>query len=224
LTPLSPPAPGRLIAALALVPATALIAIAAVPHVLTAPSSAKLIPIGIAALTAVYAGAFAVLWRRPARSDWLGIRIGILAGVLWSIEIYVGGPARVSYDVEQAIGGTMAAAAAILTLAAGPLVRRHRASPRATLAAGAYAGLTSGVFLFVFATLMTLLTLGALAGRSDYRHQFTTSGARTIHAFLIQDILTGASAHLVLNPLLGLVGSGLAVLMIRRDRARRADA
>jgi hypothetical protein len=51
--------------------------------------------------------------------------------------------------------------------------------------------------------------------RSDYRHQFITSGARTIHAFLVQDILVAASAHMLINLFLGLAGAGLAIAAAR---------
>jgi hypothetical protein len=33
-----------------------------------------------------------------------------------------------------------------------------------------------------------------------------------MNAFLIQDIITGASAHLVVNVVLGLIGAGFAIL------------
>jgi hypothetical protein len=36
-----------------------------------------------------------------------------------------------------------------------------------------------------------------------------------MNAFLVQDILTGASAHLVINVVLGLIGGGLAILAAR---------
>jgi hypothetical protein len=36
-----------------------------------------------------------------------------------------------------------------------------------------------------------------------------------MNAFLVQDIITGASAHLVINVALGLIGAGFAILAAR---------
>ena len=80
------------------------------------------------------------------------------------------------------------------------------------------AGLTSGVLLFSSATIMTLSTLPILATRTDYQHQFATSGQPDISTFLVGDILTAATAHLAINLILGLAGGGIGMLISRSRR------
>jgi hypothetical protein len=71
---------------------------------------------------------------------------------------------------------------------------------------------------------MTLLTLGTLASRSDYKHQFIGSGAPTINAFLVQDILTATCAHLIINVLLRLTGAGVAIAAAKMRLPKRRSA
>jgi hypothetical protein len=189
----------------------ALVALVAVPHSLDAPAAAAFIPPGVAALLLLYAAAAWALRRRPSPADRASTTVGVLAGVLWSCEIFAGGPARLPHATERAVGGTFALAATIVTLSASSLVARRHPNTLPRWRSGALAGLSSALVLFVFSVSMTVLTLGTLAMRSDYRHQFLTSGARTMNAFLVQDILTGASAHLVINLILGLAGAGIAI-------------
>jgi hypothetical protein len=191
----------------------ALVALVAVPHSLDAPAAAAFIPPGVVALLVLYASAGWALRRRPSPADAASATIGLLAGVLWSCEIFAGGPARLSPATERAVGGTFALAATLVTLSASWLVAHRHPNAVPRWRSGALAGLTSALVLFVFSVSMTLLTLGTLGMRSDYRHQFLTSGARTMDAFLVQDILTGASAHLVINLILGLAGAGIATAL-----------
>lgn len=206
------------LSALALVPAVTVVAILAVPDTLQVPD-AWLLLVAVAGLVAVYAATGVALLRRPSAADLPGVRIGLLAGALWSIEIFAGGPAPLSYGWEQAVGGACVAAATLVTLAAGPLARSRGGAPRDGAQAGALAGLVSGIVVFVFATAMTLLTLHTLGGRSDYRRQSAASGAPTMHAFLVSDILTAGTSHLVINLVLGLIGAGAASVVIAGRRA-----
>jgi hypothetical protein len=191
----------------------ALVALVAVPHSLDVPAAAAFIPPGVVALLVLYASAGWALRRRPSPVDAASATIGLLAGVLWSCEIFAGGPARLSHATERAVGGTFALAATLVTLSASWLVAHRHPNAVPRWRSGALAGLTSALVLFVFSVSMTLLTLRTLGMRSDYRHQFLTSGARTMDAFLVQDILTGASAHLVINLILGLAGAGIAIAL-----------
>lgn len=210
-----------LIAGLLLVVASATASLLLVPGSLRTPGAAP-IPFAIAALVACYAVVWITVLRRPAPGDADGATLGLLAALMWSIEIFAGGPARLPYPVEQAVGGTFVLAATLCTLAAGPVTAVRRQSPSATLRAGIYAGLISGVFVFVFAVPMTLATLDILGSRSDYKAQLSHSGAPTMHAFLVQDILTGAGAHLIINALLGLIGAAAAVAVFLLVRSQRA--
>jgi len=77
------------------------------------------------------------------------------------------------------------------------------------------AGLISGVLLFSSATITTLSTLHILATRADYQQQFATSGQPNINTFLVGDILSGVTAHLAINLIVGLVGGGVGELISR---------
>src|SRR6266516_4953845 len=78
-----------------------------------------------------------------------------------------------------------------------------------------FAGLASGLLVFCFGTVMTLSTLHILASRSDYQHQYATSGAPDMNTFLVGDILTAVTAHLGINLILGLAGGGIGTLISR---------
>jgi hypothetical protein len=196
-----------------------LVALVAVPQSLSAPASAVLLPVAVAVLLALYAAVGWALRRRPWPGDATGAAIGVLAGALWSCEIFIGGPARVSHATERALGGTFLLAATIVTLSASSLAAPRNSTGTRRWRAGVFAGVTSALVVFVFSVSMTLLTLGTLAMRSDYRHQFIGSGAHTIHAFLVQDILVAASAHMLINVILGLAGAGIAIAVAATTRA-----
>ena len=102
------------------------VAFAAVPTTLAAPSIADLLPVAVVVLVAIYAVAGIMLLRAPSPSDATSARLGLLAGALWSVEIFVGGPARLDYGTEQALGATFALAATAVTIAAGPIVQLRR--------------------------------------------------------------------------------------------------
>ena len=207
-----------LIAGLVLVVASATTALLLVPGALRTPG-AGVIPFALTGIILCYGAAGVLFLRRAAPGDALGATFGIVAALLWSIEIFAGGPARLPYAAEQVVGATFVLAATVCTLAAGPVSAIRHQTPAATWRAGIYAGLVSGVFLFAFAVPMTLATLGILGSRSDYKAQFGRSGAPSMHAFLVQDILTGAGAHLLINVFLALIGSalGAAVLLLARN-------
>lgn len=72
---------------------------------------------------------------------------------------------------------------------------------------GRLTGTISGAGGYAFAVLMTLTTLPVLGGRADYQAQFLTSHRPTMNDFLINDILGAATAHLIINVLLGVLGA-----------------
>src|SRR5262249_5467418 len=95
-------------------------------------------------------------------------------------------------------------------------VRFRRAGP--AWQAGVFSGLISGLFVYLFAVDMTLATLPVLASRGDYQAQFVHSHAPDMATFLVGDILAAAAAHLVINLVVGMIGAGLGVLIIRAAR------
>jgi hypothetical protein len=66
--------------------------------------------------------------------------------------------------------------------------------------------------VFNFASVMTRTSVDVLASRADNQAQYAGSGAPSMAAFLEQDILAAACAHLVINAALGLAGAGLAMI------------
>jgi hypothetical protein len=118
------------------------VAFAAVPKTLAAPSIAAFLPVAVVVFVAIYAVAGIMLLRAPSPSDATGTKLGLLAGALWSVEIFVGGPARLNYGTEQALGATFSLAATVVTIGAGPIVQLRREVSRETVRAGAFAGLS----------------------------------------------------------------------------------
>ncbi len=175
-------------------------------------------PVYLAALGVILAGYLALAgWalRRPADGRVLGTAFGLAAALAWSIEIWAGGPADLSRSVEKAFGATFALLAVAITVAAGITAALRTGRRGAALPAGLFAGLVSGVTLFCSAVVLTLLNLGVLAARADYRQQFAAdrSHPADIATFLVGDILAAAVAHLLINVVLGMLGAGLGALV-----------
>jgi hypothetical protein len=183
--------------------------------------------IALGAMVACYLGLAGWALRRPGAGHVLGTLMGLAAAVAWSAEIWAGGPARLDRSMEQALGATFALLAVALTVAAGIAAGLRMRSSGVAVRAGLFAGLVSGVTVFCFAVVMTLMNLDVLATRDDYRHQFATSHSHPadIATFLVGDILTAGIAHLAINLVLGLIGAGLgaivAALFNRTSIARR---
>jgi len=204
--------PARLLlSGVALVVAITAIALAAEPQALRTPGAVLLLP-AMVVLVALYAVTGVVALRHPGPGDTLGAAFGLAAGAMWCVEIFGGGPARLSRPAEVAVGLTFSLAAVGFSLAAGPIASRRHRTWRAAVRAGTFAGLVSGVVVFIFGVGMTLLTLDLLGSRGDYQAQLAHSQAPSMPAFLVQDILAATCAHLVINAVLGLAGAGLATL------------
>ena len=194
--------------------ATAGYAVARCPATLDDPAAPGYLGT-LAVLLAGYLGFAVRAWRRPAPGRRLGTVFGLAAAVSWAIEIWAGGPARLDRPLERAVGGTFALLAVVITVAAGVVAGLRTRDRRAALQTGLSAGFVSGATLFCLAVVMTLTSLGALAARDDYRREFATghSHAPDIATFLVGDILAAATAHLVINLVLGAIGGGLGVLL-----------
>lgn len=151
--------------------------------------------------------------RRPLAGQSGGVVIGLVAGVMWSVEIWAGGPAMLGHAAEQTVGGTFALLAVGVTVAAGVWVGVRARNRGAAVRAGLFAGLTSGVVVFLAGTTMTLASLHTLGTRSDYQHQFAGSHAPDMATFLTGDILAAVIAHLVINVILGMIGAAIGALI-----------
>jgi hypothetical protein len=187
------------------------IAIGAHPDALRVPG-ASFLPLGLAVVACGYVVAAVAFLQRPRAGAVEGVWFGVAAGVLWSAEITGGGPAMFSRPVEVAVGATCSLAAVVATAAAG-ITGAVRGGWRAGLITGGFAGLISGIVDYLYAVPMTLLSLDLLGGREDYQAQFASSRAPTMPAFLTQDALAGYGAHLIINPVVGLVGAGIGAMV-----------
>jgi len=177
-------------------------------------------PAGLAAaavMLTVYLNLAVRAQRRPGPGRVTGVGFGTAAALLWTGEIWAGGPARLSSASEQLIGGLFYLLAVLVTVAAG-VSAGYRGQPGTPGRAGLFAGLASGLLVFVAATVMTLSTLSILATRPDYQHEFAASGDPNISTYLVGDILMAGVAHLAINLLLGLIGGGLGELIARSRR------
>jgi hypothetical protein len=160
-----------------------------------------------------YLGCAAWRVRRPLAGRPSGMLIGLVAGAMWCVEIWAGGPAMLSHAAEQAVGGTFALLAVGVTIAAGVWVGVRVRDRGAAVRAGLFAGLTSGVVVFIAGTAMTLATLHTLGSRTDYQRQFAGSHVADMATFLAGDVLAAVIAHLVINLVLGMIGGGIGALI-----------
>jgi len=146
-----------------------------------------------------------------------GTLIGVVAGVMWSVEIWAGGPAMLDRGTERLVGGTFELLAVGTTIAAGVWAGARGRDSGVAVRAGLFAGLTSGVVVFLAGVVMTLATLHTLGTRADYQQQFASSRVADMATFLVGDILAAVIAHLVLNLVLGLIGGGIGALIAKQS-------
>jgi hypothetical protein len=176
---------------------------------------------------------------RPRTGRALGVLVGVAAGVMWSAEIWAGGPGMLSRSAESLVGGTFALLAVAGSVAAGPLAAVRGRGPSSTafrrsdklrgpssaaLRAGVFAGLASGIVTFGCGVVMTLSSLDVLATRADYQREFANSSAPDIATYLVSDVLAATTAHLAINLVLGLAGGGIGALVARASGRPSATA
>jgi hypothetical protein len=169
-----------------------------------------------------YAACGVLELRRPAAGSRTGLICGLLAGALWSAEIWCGGPAKLGRPAAQALGASFLLMAVAVTVLSGAVTARTGRAG-AAWRAGLFSGLVSGVIVYSFGVIMTLSTLPILASRSDYQAQFASSHAPSMTVFLVGDILTAVAAHLVINLALGVLGGAVGRLSPRAPRRLPAD-
>jgi hypothetical protein len=184
------------------------------PGIFQLPGSGLVLALTLAMLLG-YAACGVWALRRPVPAFQTGLIWGLAGGVMWSAEIWCGGPAKLGHPAERALGATFLLLAVAATLTAGVLVSARTRQADLAWRAGLLSGLASGVLVYAFAVIMTLCTLPVLATRSDYQAQFAHSHAPSMAAFLTGDILAAVAAHLAINLLLGLAGGGIGVLVTR---------
>jgi hypothetical protein len=166
-----------------------------------------------------YTGCAVWALRRPASGYRTGLIWGAAAGTMWLAEIWCGGPARLGHTAEQTLGATFELLAVAAAITAGVLAGTQASRAVTSWQAGLFSGLVSGVVVYVFAVIMTLSTLPVLASRSDYQAQFVHSHAPNMNVYLVADILGAVAAHLIINLVLGLIGSGIGALISGKPRA-----
>jgi hypothetical protein len=193
------------------------------PAILRLPGATVVIAVTVVALLG-YAACGAWALRHPSAGQRTGLAWGTLGAAMWATEVWAGGPARLSYSAEQVTGLTFLLLAVAATVAAGMLAAARIRTVRAAWQAGLFSGLVSGIALYAFGVIMTLVTLPILASRADYRAQFAHSHAPNIATFLVGDIFAAVSAHLIINLFLGLIGAGLGALIARGARPAPAVA
>ena len=212
----------RLTAAAVLAGTVAAAVVAAVaslryPAIVRLPGAGPVLAVTVITLLGYAAGGAWAL-RHPSPGHGVALVWGTLGGAMWSAEIWCGGPAKLSHPLEQALGALFVVLALAATVSGGvrAALRFRQAGP--AWQAGLFSGLISGLFVYVFAVIMTLATLPILASRSDYQAQYAHSHAPDMATYLVGDILAAVAAHLVINLVVGLAGGGLGVLIVRASR------
>ena len=212
----------RLTAAAVLAGTVAAAVVAAVaslryPAIVRLPGAGPVLAVTVITLLGYAAGGAWAL-RHPSPGHGVALVWGTLGGAMWSAEIWCGGPAKLSHPLEQALGALFVVLALAATVSGGvrAALRFRQAGP--AWQAGLFSGLISGLFVYVFAVIMTLATLPILASRGDYQAQFAHSHAPDMATYLVGDILAAVAAHLVINLVVGLAGGGLGVLIVRASR------
>jgi len=187
------------------------------PAIVRLPGAGPVLAVTVITLLGYAAGGAWAL-RHPSPGHGVALVWGTLGGAMWSAEIWCGGPAKLSHPLEQALGALFVVLALAATVSGGvrAALRFRQAGP--AWQAGLFSGLISGLFVYVFAVIMTLATLPILASRSDYQAQFAHSHAPDMATYLVGDILAAVAAHLVINLVVGLAGGGLGVLIVRASR------
>jgi hypothetical protein len=215
---------GIVLAAASLVAAaTAALAATGYPHAVAGTQMAVVLA-ATGLLLAAYLAVGLAVARRPVTTRGLGLWFGLAAGASWSTEIWAGGPALLSHAAEKATGATFALAATGITVAAGIAAGGTGDRPLVVWRTGLLAGAVSGAVVYSYAVLMTLGSLPVLGSRADYQAQFATSPLRSMNDFLVNDILGAATAHLIINVVLGIVGACVGRLVYALRRAPRATA
>ena len=190
------------------VAACAALAIAALSEPGALDGSDGVLPLAVALVLLGYVVVAVIAVRDPASGQARGVAFGLAAGLMWLVEIAAGGPIFLSRVAEVAVGATFALAAVATTVVAGVWAARH-ASAGVGLWTATFAGLVSGVVVFIGGVAMTLTFMGRLGSRADYQQQLTHSGLPSMRVFLVQDAVTGYGAHLLINPAIGLLGGVL---------------
>jgi hypothetical protein len=186
-------------------------------------SGGRVLPPALVLVLFGYAAVAVTGLRAPTPGQEWGAVFGVVAGVLWLVEITAGGPVFLPRGWEVAVGGAFAATAAVTTVAAA-VWAATRAGALAGMQTGLVAGLVSGLIVFIGGVTMTLLFVDRLGERADYQRELARSHMSGMHAFLVQDALTGYGAHLLINPVLGLFGAVLGWLAVAGAvRGHRAD-
>ncbi len=168
---------------------------------------------GAVAWTSALVVVFAVYAVAAVRGPGLNARtlgFGVVAAGLWWAEVWTQAPAGLPSTVDRIVPAACALAAAAVTIAAGVVTRG--------LAGGVWTGLVSGALTMVGMVVIQLANLPLLGARTDYRRELAQSGGTDMPTYLAGDAIAAGLGHMLLNPLLGLLGGaiGLAVARVAR--------
>jgi hypothetical protein len=128
------------------------------PAIYRLPGADVVVTLTVGALLGYAACGARALWH-PAAGQRTGLAWGALGAVMWSAEIWAGGPAKLSYSAEQATGFIFILLAVAATITAGTLAAIRIRTARAAWQAGLFSGLVSGIAVYAFGVIMDAVHL-----------------------------------------------------------------
>ena len=148
-----------------------------------------------------------------------GLWGGLVVGILWIIEIWMGNLANPQSEIAEFVVHLVYR----LCIVAVPLVTlftTFRATQRTgQISSGVWVGLWSGVLsaLMVFGTFVVLTYVFPQASQTDPQtlYQFARSGFTDFAAFTLADALVAMISHLWIGPVLGLLFGALGSILGR---------
>ncbi|GAC1475024.1 MAG: hypothetical protein PVSMB5_29150 [Ktedonobacteraceae bacterium] len=153
-----------------------------------------------------------------------GVLFGLLAGLLWVLEIVVDDILPASNSVIAII---CLVALLVLACCAGFYGAQHTRSFSFGLKIGLWSGMLGSLIAWIALLLLTYILLERLRLYPQYMLGFRHSGDPDIATYLVKNAIFLAAGHLVLGPLLGLALGALGALagqgLARRKPAPQAD-
>ena len=154
-----------------------------------------------------------------------GTAFGLIAGALWLGELWTQAPAGLSPSLERSVPAICAAAAALVTLAAGITEGGLTRDPRCAVLVGLWTGGVSGALMTTGVIAIQLSHLTLLGTRSDYQAELARSGGTDMPTYLAGDAIAASLSHMVINIFLALLGAGIgAAVAVGLRSARNAGA
>jgi hypothetical protein len=153
-----------------------------------------------------------------------GTAFGLVAGALWLAEIWFQAPAGLPSGAERTVPAICAAAAALVTLAAGIVEGILTRDRRCAVLVGLWTGAVSGTVMTIGMIAIQLSNLSLLGARADYQAELARSGGTDMATYLAGDAIAATLAHMILNVLLAMVGAGIGVAVAAAARTASSRA